>query len=88
MLTPITVPSSGRAEDIPLVLQGPRNASEPQGGTASFVCEPSPDAPETSQVRWVHLPPGEDVGAALNDTVMKSHEVEVSGGGRKHITAP
>lgn len=59
------------------MLQAPRNASETLGGTASFACEPSPDAPETSRVRWVHLPPGEDVGAALDDTVMKNHEVQV-----------
>lgn len=69
-----------RAADIPLVLQGPRNASEPLGGTASFGCEPSPDAPETSRVRWVHLPPGEDVGAALDDTVMHTHQVQSRGG--------
>ncbi|XP_034235544.1 fibroblast growth factor receptor homolog 1-like isoform X2 [Thrips palmi] len=69
-----------RAEDIPLVLQAPRNASETLGGTASFACEPSPDAPESSRVRWVHLPPGEDVGAALDDDVMRTHEVQSRGG--------
>ena len=58
------------------MLEPPRNASEPEGGTASLVCEPSPD--ETSRVRWVHLPPGEDVGAALNETVMVTNEVVVS----------
>lgn len=69
-----------RAEDIPLVLRAPRNASEPMGGTASFECEPSPDAPESSRVSWVHLPPGMDVGAALNDTVMASRAAKPRGG--------
>lgn len=63
------------------MLQAPRNASEPAGGTASFVCEPAPDesaSDESTRVRWVHLPPGEDVGAALNETVMVNNEVLVS----------